>query len=66
MSNNTKKKSDIEQLQDYLTRFGYIDSPILDNFGISRTLIQPQSVTKGTFDDSTINALKKFQELGKA
>jgi hypothetical protein len=63
VSNKTTKRSAIEQLQDYLTRFGYIDSPVLDNFGVSRTLIQPQSVTKGTFDDSTVNALKKFQEL---
>jgi peptidoglycan hydrolase-like protein with peptidoglycan-binding domain len=63
VSNKLNKESEIEQIQDYLTRFGYIDSPILDKFGISRTLIQPESVTKGTYDEGTKNALKKFQEF---
>lgn len=56
-------KSEVEFAQEYLARFGYIDSPVFDRFAIPRTLVEPKSVQKGVFDDATIEALRKFQSF---
>ena len=62
-SGQTAKRTDTEKLQEYLSRFGYLDSPVLDSFGVRSELIRPPSAKKGIMDDATIEATKRFQEF---
>lgn len=52
---------DVRRLQNYLTMFGYLDSPVLDDFGVRHTMAQPPPDTLGTFDEQTEQALRAFQ-----
>lgn len=54
---------DVEKLQAWLTRFGYLDSPILDEFGLSHEAAEPQPKRLGSFDQNTERALMKMQKL---
>lgn len=60
---NETNKKDIKELQDYLTKFGYLDSPLLESYGISRMLAAVPSAKEGVFDDATVSALKNFQKF---
>jgi hypothetical protein len=57
------KRTDTEKLQEYLSRFGYLDSPVLDSFGVRSEIIGPPLAKKGIMDDATIEATKRFQEF---
>lgn len=52
--------ADVRRLQNYLTAFGYLDSDLLDEFGVGHALAAPPP-TLGTFDEATENALLTFQ-----
>ncbi len=51
----------VRRVQNYLTQFGYLESQVLDRFGVSRQLAGP-TPEEGTFDDATEAALTSFQE----
>jgi peptidoglycan hydrolase-like protein with peptidoglycan-binding domain len=53
----------VRRLQNYLTRFGYLDSSVLDDFGVRHTLAQPSPDSIGEFDEQTEEALRKFQQF---
>jgi hypothetical protein len=53
----------VRRLQNYLTQFGYLDSPLLDGFGVRKTLAQPQPDRLGEFDEQTAEALRAFQRF---
>jgi peptidoglycan hydrolase-like protein with peptidoglycan-binding domain len=57
------KGDDVTRLQHYLTRFGYIQSPVLDAFGVPMERAAAPSPAPGVFDENTALALKRFQEL---
>ena len=54
----------VSQLHQYLTRFGYLQSDILEDFGFDRSAAAaapPESDER--FDDNTAAALRQFQEF---
>ncbi|MCE0486834.1 matrixin family metalloprotease [Ornithinimicrobium sediminis] len=53
--------ADVERLQNYLSQFGYLESPVLDEFGVDHAMAQEEP-EHGTFDDRTEEALRTFQE----
>lgn len=55
--------ANVRRLQNYLTNFGYLDSPKLGDFGVRPTLAQPAPDTLGEFDEQTEEALRKFQSF---
>lgn len=54
--------ADVRRLQAYLARFGYLDSPLLDEFGLSHAEAEPAPEKEGTFDEHTERALVNLQE----
>lgn len=54
---------DVRRLQNYLTVFGYFDSPVLDDFGVRKTMAEMEPETLGTFDEQTEQALRAFQKF---
>jgi peptidoglycan hydrolase-like protein with peptidoglycan-binding domain len=54
--------ADVRRLQRYLEKFGYVDSPVLSQFGVSSELAEAPPTKVGTFDENTRRALEKFQE----
>lgn len=52
---------DVRRLQRYLARFGYLDSPTLQEFGVGANLAEAAPQEMGTFDANTRAALLKFQ-----
>jgi peptidoglycan hydrolase-like protein with peptidoglycan-binding domain len=56
------KGADVSNMQEYLKKFGYLeaDKPATAAFAKQRD-IGVESAAKGTFDDATERALKKFQ-----
>lgn len=65
---NLKKGSkgvNVERLHDYLGKFGYFKDEISDEYSRVplKTEIPSSPGKKGVFDDKTVEALKKFQEL---
>lgn len=50
-------------LQAYLTRFGYIQSPELQVFGVEAARAAVPKATPGTFDENTEQALRQFQRF---
>lgn len=64
-STGAKKGSsgaDVQRVQRYLTRFGYLDSEVLDQFGIEHAAAAAPAAKQGTFDDHTETALVAFQD----
>ena len=58
---------EVEKLQDYLEKYGYFESPdseVLSEFN-SEAVREPDYIApkKGTFDEVTTEALKRFQEF---
>ena len=53
--------SDVDRLQQYLTMFGYVETPVRSAFGLEATEVPPPK--KGVFDAKTEDALKRFQEF---
>lgn len=53
---------DVRKLERYLERFGYLESSVLERFGVDRTLAEAAPKEKGTFDENTQNALTNFQQ----
>lgn len=53
---------DVTRLQRYLSKFGYLESDILDSFGVPRSQAAAPPPAFGTFDDNTKQALQRFQE----
>lgn len=58
------KGVNVQRLQNYLMKFGYMESPKIAMFGIQKTkpIAQPAPESLGTFDDQTEQALVKFQK----
>ncbi len=55
---------DVRRLQNYLSKFGYIESPATVAFGVTperAAATVPES--EGTFDDNTRRALESFQRF---
>ena len=57
------KGPEVERLQSYLRKFGYIASPVLESFGMPKELAAVAEVQTGTFDENTAQALRRFQEF---
>ena len=55
------KGVNVERLQEYLERFGYIRSDAHTEFGVSAEGAAPRPAQPGEFDEATEEALKKFQ-----
>jgi hypothetical protein len=55
----------VERLQDYLMRYGYIESRAAESFGLEtvRGMAAPAPEQRGRFDDNTARALRHFQEF---
>jgi peptidoglycan hydrolase-like protein with peptidoglycan-binding domain len=53
----------VSRLQQYLARYGYLESPTLATFGVDTRLQAAPSAEEGTFDESTASALRRFQEF---
>jgi hypothetical protein len=51
----------VRRLQSYLARFGYLQSPVLDELGVDSRLQSAPSAEEGTFDEATADALRRFQ-----
>jgi hypothetical protein len=55
----------VRRLQEYLKRFGYLDSDVQETFSLrSRLTVLPEA-EEGKFDDATEVALRRFQEFTK-
>lgn len=52
---------DVRRLQDYLAKFGYLESPLLEAFSVRTPLAELPAPERGTFDDATEEALRRFQ-----
>ena len=53
----------VKELQTYLARFGYLPSPVLEHFGIEMERAAAPAFESGKFEDSTRQALERFQEF---
>ena len=53
----------VERMQAYLGKFGYLESPVVDDFSVRSRLIDLPSAKKGDFDENTEVALRRFQEF---
>jgi peptidoglycan hydrolase-like protein with peptidoglycan-binding domain len=53
----------VVRLQEYLRMFGYIQSDVLDHFGVPREAAAEPPARPGTFDENTAEALRRFQQL---
>jgi len=55
----------VERLQDYLMRYGYIESGAQESFGLQtvRGMAAPAPEQRGRFGDNTVKALTHFQEF---
>jgi hypothetical protein len=51
----------VERLQNYLSRFGYLDSGVQAEFGMRPDGAEPMPEQHGQFDDATERALSEFQ-----
>ncbi len=50
---------EVERLQVYLGKFGYLESPVLDEFRLRSPITSsPPVAEKGIFDDATVQAVK--------
>ena len=52
---------DVQKVQDYLKKFGYLDSPVLDTFGVRGDATAEASPPTGVYDENTRRAVEKFQ-----
>ncbi len=57
------KGDQVKRLQRYLTNFGYLDSTVLDTYGVPRDRAAAPAAKDGTFDQNTVQALKRYQEF---
>ena len=57
------KGDEVKSLQEYLKKFGYMESPVLEKFGITEPMAAPPPARTGTFDENTAQALRRFQEF---
>ena len=53
----------VERLQSYLKKFGYLESPALDTFGTREDALAEESPAPGRYDESTKRAVERFQEF---
>ena len=70
------KGAGVSRVQEYLERFGYLGAvtetleafgeapfPLAEDDDFATLTGRPSKVTKGTFDDSTVDAVRRFQEF---
>jgi peptidoglycan hydrolase-like protein with peptidoglycan-binding domain len=57
------KGDDAKRLQEYLTKFGYMESPTLKAFGVTTTKAAAPPENEGNFDKNTEKAVKTFQKF---
>jgi len=57
------KGDDPKRLQDYLTRFGYMESPANEAFGLVKARVAAPPEREGNFDKNTEQALSRFQKF---
>ena len=55
----------VQRLQAYLAKYGYLESPVVGSFGAPTELAEAPGYAKGTFDDATTQALRRFQEFNR-
>lgn len=55
--------ADVRRLHTYLSRYGYLDSPVLDRFGLSHKHVEPPPDDESRFDKHTEAALVRLQEF---
>lgn len=53
----------VEKLQNYLEQFGYLQSERIEKSGIRTAIAESAPEKKGSFDDHTEKALRKFQKF---
>ncbi len=55
----------VERLQEYLSKYGYLESPAPESFGLEtvRGMALPAPEERGHFDENTAGSLKRFQEF---
>jgi len=54
---------EVEKLQTYLAKYGYLESDVSDRFGTRSVLTATTTPEKGNFDETTVQALTRFQEF---
>jgi len=52
---------EVKRLQSYLAKYGYLQSPVAEEFGVETLPEELLSFEDATFDDSTGEALRRFQ-----
>ena len=57
------KGDDAKRLQDYLTKFGYLESPATEAFGLVKAAVAAPPEQEGNFDKNTEQALSRFQKF---
>ena len=59
------KGVNVRRAQNYLKQFGYMESDVLEKYGVEETRVdvEPAPDTMGTFDDQTEQALRTFQQF---
>jgi peptidoglycan hydrolase-like protein with peptidoglycan-binding domain len=56
--------SDVEKLQEFLQRFGYLQIPVgNEEFSAVRAATSPPNARLGDFDEETVTALRNFQQF---
>ena len=57
------KGDDVKRLQEYLTKFGYTESPLTEAFGSEKARVSAPPELDGNFDENTQQALSRFQKF---
>jgi peptidoglycan hydrolase-like protein with peptidoglycan-binding domain len=57
------KGDDVKRLQEYLTKFGYTESPLTEAFGSEKAMVSAAPEQDGNFDENTKQALSRFQKF---
>ena len=57
------KGDDVKRLQDYLTKFGFMESPSTEAFGLVKARVGAPPEQEGNFDKNTKQALTSFQRF---
>jgi peptidoglycan hydrolase-like protein with peptidoglycan-binding domain len=57
------KGDDVKRLQEYLTKFGYTESPLTEAFGSEKARVAAPPEQDGNFDENTRQALSRFQKF---
>ena len=57
------KGDDVKRLQEYLTKFGYVESSLTEAFTAEKARVSAPAELDGNFDKNTEQALSRFQKF---